>query len=140
MERSALTALIDEHFARITEINRTKGHDYAGEDDALSNFKKQAVDLGLDPKQIWGVFAGKHWSAIMTFIKEGDVKSEPIEGRIHDIILYCFLLLALIEEERLKGLVTEEEVAITREIGEARRSGVTIVEPIAHPFGNENFR
>lgn len=100
MDRATFVALMDEHYSSITEINRTKGHDYAGDDDALKNFKDQAAQLGLTPEQVWGVFAGKHWAAICTFIKEGDVKSEPIEGRIHDVILYCFLLLGLIEEKK----------------------------------------
>lgn len=100
MNRVDFVQLMDAHYESITEINRTKGHDYAGDDDALANFKEQAAALGLDPLQVWGVFAGKHWSAIMTFIREGDVKSEPIEGRIHDVILYSFLLLGLIEEKK----------------------------------------
>jgi len=91
---------MDAHYAQITQINRTKGHDYAGDDDALANFKQAGEKLGLRPEQIWGVYADKHWSAVMTFVKEGDVKSEPIEGRIHDVILYCFLLLGLIEEKK----------------------------------------
>jgi hypothetical protein len=35
---------------------------------------------------------------VLTYIREGSVKSEPIEGRIHDLILYLYLLSALIEE------------------------------------------
>lgn len=100
MKRVDYVALMDDHYAKITEINRTKGHDYAGDDDALANFKQAAEKLGLTPEQIWGVYADKHWSAVMTFIKEGDVKSEPIEGRLHDVILYSFLLLGLIEEKK----------------------------------------
>jgi hypothetical protein len=100
MNRADFLAMMDDDYASITEINRTKGVDYAGEDDALSNFKDQARSLGLTPEQIWGVYAGKHWSAVTTYIREGDVKSEPIEGRVHDVILYCFLLLGLIREER----------------------------------------
>jgi hypothetical protein len=91
---------MDGHYNQIKDINTRKGHDYAGDNDALSNFKTQAAALGLTPQQVWGVFAGKHWSAITTFIKEGDVKSEPIEGRVHDVILYCFLLLGLIAEQK----------------------------------------
>lgn len=92
--------MLDEEHAKIVELNRTKGHDYAGQDDALSNFKKHAAELGLTPEQIWGVYAGKHWDAITTYVREGDVKSEPIDGRILDEILYLYLLLGLVRERR----------------------------------------
>lgn len=100
MQRRDFVRMLDEQFALITEINRTKGHDYAGDDDALANFKQAGEKLGLTPEQVWGVYADKHWSAVMTFVKEGDVKSEPIEGRLHDVILYSFLLLGLIAEKK----------------------------------------
>lgn len=115
MTREEFDKFRDKHYALICEINRNKGSDYAGDQDALANFKKQGEDLGLAPEQIWGVLAGKHWSAITTFIKDGDVKSEPIEGRLHDIILYSFLLLGLVEERKSKQFkadtITSTEIA-----------------------------
>lgn len=103
MNRQQFVKLMDAHYAEITEIQRVKGNDYAGDDDALANFKKQAEDWGLTPEQVWGVFAGKHWSAIKTYVQQGDVQSEPIEGRVHDVILYSFLLLGLIAERKEKA-------------------------------------
>lgn len=100
MNRAEFLDLIESEFAKIVEINKRKGHDYAGEDDALANFKRHAEQLGLTPEQIWGVYAGKHWDAIMTYVREGAVASEPIEGRIQDAILYLFLLRGLVEEKR----------------------------------------
>lgn len=102
MDRREFSQFRDQHYAQIAAINDTKGHDYAGDADALRNFKDAARNLGLTPFQVWGVYAGKHWEAIQTFIREGDVASEPIEGRVHDIILYGFLLLGLIEDGKLK--------------------------------------
>lgn len=98
MNREEFLALMDGKYAAIRALNETKGHDYAGDEDALSNFKVMAQTLDVSPEAIWAVYAAKHWSAVMTFCKEGDVKSEPIEGRLLDIILYCFLLLGLNEE------------------------------------------
>lgn len=99
MDRPTLDAFIQEEFQKIVHINDTKGHDYASQEDALSNLKDAAKALGLNPAQVWAVFANKHWTSVLTFCREGDVKSEPIEGRLHDVILYCLLLLALIKEE-----------------------------------------
>lgn len=92
--------LRNDHFREICEINEKKGADYASNADALANFKNAGEDLGLTPEQIWAVYAHKHWSAIMNYIKRGKVESEPIEGRIHDAILYLFLLLGLIEDAK----------------------------------------
>lgn len=88
------------NFERIVEINNTKGSDYAGEADALLNFKRHAAELGLTAEQVWAVYCSKHWDAVMTYVRDGDVKSEPIEGRIDDMILYLFLLRGLVEERR----------------------------------------
>lgn len=98
MTRDEFQKLMDRHYQFIKGINDTKGDDYAGQDDALRNFKEQAVRLGLTPFKVWGVLADKHWFAIESFVKNGELQSEPIEGRLHDIILYSFLLLGLIED------------------------------------------
>jgi hypothetical protein len=91
---------MDEDYNTIREINNTKGMDYAGEEDALANFKTAAEALALTPEEIWSVLAYKHWSAVMTYVREGGVASEPIEGRLHDLILYCFLMLGLVREKQ----------------------------------------
>lgn len=98
MNRHDFLTMMDEDYGAIMEINRTKGNDYAGEEDALLNFKESARRLGLTPEQVWAVYADKHWSAVMTYCRNGRVESEGIEGRLHDAILYCFLLLGLIRE------------------------------------------
>lgn len=98
MNRREFSILRDAAYAEIASINDVKGHDYAGDNDALANFKEAASALGVSPYTIWYVYFHKHWSAIQTFLKEGDVASEPIEGRIYDAILYLFLLLGLIQD------------------------------------------
>ena len=99
MDRTEFLAMLDEDYQAIRKINETKGHDYAGDDDALANFKRHATELGLTPEQVWSVYASKHWDAVMTYVREGSVASEPIEGRLHDVILYSFLLLGLVREK-----------------------------------------
>ena len=100
MTRDEFQQLMEEEFKRLLHTNNTKGHDYAGDEDALRNFKKQGERWGITKFQSWGNYAGKHWDSIETFVKEGAVQSEPIEGRIHDLILYGFLLLGLITEDK----------------------------------------
>ncbi len=101
MTTNDLDALFDEHFQKITELSRSKGADYASEYDRLSNFKDQAAKLGLTPYQVWAVYANKHWDAINAFVRNnGQLESEPIESRVHDIIVYSFLLLGLIQDKQ----------------------------------------
>jgi cyclopropane fatty-acyl-phospholipid synthase-like methyltransferase len=95
--------MLDQQHSEIVAINKTKGHDYAGEEDALSNFKRNADRLGLTPIQVWGVYFHKHLDAIETYVREGGVPSEPIEGRIQDAILYLYLLRGLISEGTVGG-------------------------------------
>lgn len=110
MNREDFTKLTQRHFEEILGINKVKGHDYTqGSEDALANFKVVAEPIGLTPEQVWAVYTGKHWQAVLTFCKEGQVESEPIEGRIHDVILYCFLLLGLIEEKKTTLVQVERE-------------------------------
>lgn len=89
-----------------------KGGEYSSEEDQLSNFKSSAKDLRLTPLQIALVYSHKHFSAICNYVRK-DAKgltqnlSEPIEGRIDDLINYCFLLKALIKDSQ--PLVKTEE-------------------------------
>lgn len=99
MTTKQFNKLLEQDIKEIYKLCRTKGKDYARTTDRLSNFKDQAQKLDLTPLQIWGVYANKHWDAVNSFIKNGQVESEPIESRIHDLILYLFLLHGLINED-----------------------------------------
>lgn len=100
MTREEFDTLRDRMYQDICFINEKKGKDYAGSEDALKNFKEVAKRTGLTPKEAWLVYFTKHMMAIETFIRNGQVESEPIEERIKDAILYLFLLHGLIEDEK----------------------------------------
>lgn len=117
-----------EEIDSLLKISSEKGADYAPDSDELKNFKDAADRLGLTWEQIWGVYAGKHWDAIMTYCREGDIKSEPIDGRVHDLIVYDLLLLGLIRDRRIRAAggienLTEagREMALPAPIAEALR-------------------
>jgi hypothetical protein len=101
MNRQEFDAFRNGHYDAIVALNTSKGHDYAGDEDALANFKKDSERFrkiaANDPTMAkWYVY----YEAVMTYLEEGGVQSEPIEGRIHDAILYLFLLLGLIEDSK----------------------------------------
>ena len=83
MTRDEFTKLLNVKHEDIVRINQTKGVEYAGEEDALDNFKRHAQALDLRPEQVWAVYASKHWDAIISYVRRGTVLSEEgIEGRI----------------------------------------------------------
>lgn len=135
MNRDDFDVLREEFFDRIRATNDAKGHDYAGDEDALANFKEAAEHLKdiTDPTfAAWYIYFHKHWSAILTFLKEGDVKSEPIDGRILDANLYLILLLGLIEDKKTRALAEERERVLAdraTRIAEHDGGHVHVVDP-----------
>ena len=92
-------ALFEKTMKEMSRILEQKGAEYAADEDAVANFKR-GLEIGITAEQRWWTFAEKHWAAITQYIKRGKVMSEePIEGRIHDMMNYLFLLLCLIEEK-----------------------------------------
>lgn len=86
------------------EVNRTKGTEYAGEEDALRNFKELAAILGLSPLHICAVYMYKHFAALMSYARRGHALSEPLESRVVDLRLYAALFLALVREKTLNEI------------------------------------
>lgn len=92
--------LVAETLKKCAEIRDSKGKDYSDNDDRFSNFKVIAELLGLTPLQVWAVYYLKHVIAIMTFVKTGELASEPIESRFHDTINYDLLGSGLATEAK----------------------------------------
>lgn len=97
--------------AVVTECDRlltVKGHDYtqgaaatANDDHGrLKNFYRNAEKLGLPARKVLAVYLAKHLDAIETFLKNGQVESEPIEGRICDAVNYLLLLAKMVRVEQ----------------------------------------
>ena len=107
----------DPDFRRLIEecdrVLKSKGHDYTqgepGTHARLKNFYEAAAFLGISPLQSLGNYWYKHVTAIFTFLKHGQVESEPIEGRIVDTINYLLLLYKMIQYERLAKVTGEEK-------------------------------
>ena len=99
----------DDLFNRCREVLKTKGADYSGSkphsprSSQLSNFYlASSLGMKLSPFHVWWIYFFKHLSAIITFIREGQVESEPIKERIVDAINYLALLHKMILHESEK--------------------------------------
>lgn len=104
----------DEDFqAVLKECDRlltVKGHDYTQGDlkrahGRLKNFYRSAEKLGVPARTVLAVYLAKHMDAIETFLKLGQVESEPIEGRICDAINYLLLLAKMVRVEARDDMV-----------------------------------
>jgi hypothetical protein len=95
--------LMDATYQRLLDLSESKGMEYAGSADRLSNFKRLGVELSMPPEKVLWVYMTKHLDSLRTWLRELEgpirrIPSEPIEGRIDDAILYLILLKGLICE------------------------------------------
>jgi hypothetical protein len=95
--------LVDETIAKVRELSQKKGGEYAGDGDRLANFRRNARNLTLTKEQVWGVYAGKHWDAILQYVRDRATgmereRLESISGRADDLITYLLLFKAMVEE------------------------------------------
>lgn len=103
MNQDQFTKLVDDTFTDCRNLLVVKGGEYAGSEDRLANFKRGAALTGCTPEQVLLVYLSKHYDSYCTYVKtkaEGNVRqsSEPITGRLDDLINYCLLAKALFVE------------------------------------------
>lgn len=90
----------DDLTGRALSIFLKKSQDYATDQDVLGNFQEASRISGgtLTPKQVWWIYANKHWTAISKHALGSTLQSEPIQERICDLINYLAFLHAMIKE------------------------------------------
>jgi hypothetical protein len=103
MTPKEFNSLIDETTSKTAELLKLKGAEYSIETDRLSNFKRAAERLGMTPMQVALSYMDKHYTSVCTYVNKDakgytQILSEPIEGRFHDLINYCYLMLGLLQE------------------------------------------
>jgi hypothetical protein len=105
---------IDEFLRDCLETMRSKGHDYRQGNDAdiLHNFRTVGSAVDVDMERVWFTYFYKHYSALVTFIKEGGQKeSEPISGRIKDMIVYLLLFFKMVMERKKEAWQRVREIS-----------------------------
>jgi hypothetical protein len=98
--------IVEQTVEQIHSLSTLKGGEYAGDIDRLANFRRNALNLGLNMEDVWAVYAGKHWDAIMQYVRdlrEGKTRTrlESIEGRMDDLIVYLILAKAMYREREV---------------------------------------
>ena len=100
-------------FSAIHALSAVKGGDYAPGDDRLSNFKEASRRLGNIPEQVLLVYLDKHYASLCNYVKDlashkDRPRSEAVEGRVHDMIVYLLLFKGLLAERRETASVLTE--------------------------------
>lgn len=117
MEQEAFNQLVRETVQATTNLLVVKGEEYAGSEDRLANFKRGAALTGATPLQVAFIYASKHYDAIATYTRKDAAAhvqqlSEPIAGRLDDLINYCILMKAIIAEDEW-ARTTVHDVSLT---------------------------
>lgn len=114
MSPQEMYKIVDSTFTEIQRLNSVKSGEYANDTDKLANFKDASMRLGLIPEQVLLTYLDKHYSSICNFVKDlaasrTRTRSEPIQGRVDDMILYLMLFKALLAERHdLSTAVADE--------------------------------
>lgn len=117
MKQSEFAVLVEQIRKETTELLVSKGREYAGDEDRLANFKRGAALTGAEPLTVLFIYMSKHYDALATYVRDqqdGDVMpvlSEPITGRLADLINYAILAWALIVEKEKRVQEAVKEVA-----------------------------
>lgn len=99
----------DELLDKCLRIMKTKAIDYAEEDDRLAELRATAAEIGVSMKQVLGVYMNKHLRSVFKWLRGEELKGEPVEDKLMDIIVYCLLAYKLVKESR-RGLKTDTYV------------------------------
>lgn len=105
MDDAKFNGLVNSTIDTMRMLMTTKGGEYAGNQDRLGNFKRGAALTGATPLQVAFIYASKHYDAIATFVRDEAAgtdrpRSEPIEGRLDDLMNYCLLMKGLVQEAK----------------------------------------
>lgn len=105
MDTKEFDRIVQETVRDTAQLLITKGAEYADGIDRLANFKRGSQLTGTTSFQVALIYMSKHYDSICTFIRKDaenktQVLSEPIDGRLDDLINYCILLKALIREQQ----------------------------------------
>lgn len=96
----ALVLKTNKELARLADV---KGGEYSGVVDRLANFRRVGAATGVNKETALMVYMTKHWDALQTYVKDLQTgterpRSEALAGRVHDLMVYSLLLLAMLEE------------------------------------------
>ncbi len=107
MKSNEFKKLRDEFIRDTFSLSDNKRIEYTEgnqDDNVLWNFENIAHLVNIEPLQVLSVYYQKHSSSINNYFKDGKEYSEPIEGRIQDMINYLILMVAMLRKYKKRGV------------------------------------
>lgn len=101
MDRTEFGAHRIAQRALCDKIMDVKQEDYAAPTDVLYNFKTVGDLMGMEPRQVAGVYMSKHLISILHWAGTGEQESEDFAERIADAHNYLDFMYALYLEDTL---------------------------------------
>lgn len=82
------------------KLHSRKAHDYASDEDALSNFRQVAAFIGVRPAQVALMFLATKFYRLQNLTARGNAPmNESVLDTLNDISIYSKLYRILLEEE-----------------------------------------
>ena len=94
-----VSLLFEHYFTEIMETRKCGQKEYAKTGNAFANFETLAKDLGMSQEKVLWVYAMKHRDGIASYLNGHTSQREDVRGRIKDLVVYLFLLWAMIDEK-----------------------------------------
>lgn len=108
------TKFIEDTF-KLSDSKRIEYTEGNHNDNVLWNFDSISSNLGIAPIEVLSVYLSKHISSLFSYFKTRKTYSEPIEGRVQDIINYLILMVAMIERDKKKSWSIEDSMVETND-------------------------
>lgn len=125
MKKETQEKLFCEFTKKQLEIIKSKSHDYAGEDDTLSNFKTAGANAGITTQQqILSLIATKV-ARLGNLLKGKEPNNESIDDTVIDMANYVFLLHCSLNDDpnkiHIRGVKSDDgdlftDMGLTKEL------------------------
>ncbi len=88
---------------RMARLHSAKAHDYATDEDPLTNFRDVAQSMGISPWQVgWQFIATKFYRLVNLWKRAKGPDNESIDDSLMDMAIYCILTIILRGEDNGK--------------------------------------
>ena len=105
MNRENFDKLTNDIWESIMSTRNQGQDEYARtETDVLSNFKRIANWQGTNQENVLMTYMLKHIDGILAYINGHKSQREDIRGRLTDVMVYCMLLWAMVEDAEKTSL------------------------------------
>jgi hypothetical protein len=103
--------MVEETFGEIKRLKTAGNAEYEdGKANALSYFDELGRDLDIPREKVLWILSKKHVKGILAHIRGHKSQREPVEGRIHDLIVYLIILKGMLQADRINKPIAPAKI------------------------------